>query len=202
MKLRSGDRIQNKRAMTLIELLVVAAILGILVAVALPNFLNASLRAKVSRARSDIRSLAFAEETYALDNDGGYPPDGYSSRPNHLYWLTSPVPYMASIPLDPFLPRDWEYTRLYLSDSASFQRRKYQAYVLFSAGPDQGFVIVYRSGWSISPCFGKQPYITYDPTNGTRSGGDIYWYGGNPSGIPLWVDGETLEGRFPPNFGG
>ncbi|MCA9430219.1 MAG: prepilin-type N-terminal cleavage/methylation domain-containing protein, partial [Candidatus Omnitrophica bacterium] len=48
---------------TLIELLIVIAIILILIAIALPNFLAAQSRAKVVRERSDIRTLATAIET-------------------------------------------------------------------------------------------------------------------------------------------
>ena len=65
----------KKKGFTLIELLIVVAIIAILAAIAVPNFLEAQVRSKVSRARADMRSLATALEAYATDNNG-FPPNG------------------------------------------------------------------------------------------------------------------------------
>ncbi|MBN1477342.1 prepilin-type N-terminal cleavage/methylation domain-containing protein, partial [Candidatus Sumerlaeota bacterium] len=61
------------RAFTLIELLIVVAIIAILAAIAVPNFLEAQTRAKVSRVKADIRSVATALEAYIVDYNM-YPP--------------------------------------------------------------------------------------------------------------------------------
>ena len=54
----------EKRGFTLIELLIVVAIIAILAAIAVPNFLEAQVRAKVSRGKSDMRSVVTALEAH------------------------------------------------------------------------------------------------------------------------------------------
>ena len=102
----------SSRAFTLIELLIVVAIIGILAAIAIPNFQNAQVRAKISRVLSDLRSVQTALEMYQLDNNA------YMMGPADLaaaiganfdgerVWrqLTTPITYMATILKDPFNP--------------------------------------------------------------------------------------------------
>ncbi len=57
----------KQRGFTLIELLIVVAIIGIIAAIAIPNLLNAIDRAKQKRSMADLRSIATATESYAID---------------------------------------------------------------------------------------------------------------------------------------
>ncbi len=110
------------RAFTLIELLIVVAIIAILAAIAVPNFLEAQVRSKVSRAKSDMRSIATALEAYRVDFNR-YPKFSLTPQPFTVPGgpvngaggdacvpgttgggLTSPMAYITSIPMDPFGP--------------------------------------------------------------------------------------------------
>jgi len=68
------------KGFTLIELLIVVAIIAILAAIAVPNFLEAQVRSKVSRAKTDMRTLATALETYFVDNNTYVGSAGFDSR--------------------------------------------------------------------------------------------------------------------------
>jgi general secretion pathway protein G len=58
---------RTRRGFTLIEVLVVVAVIGIIVAVAIPNLLNALQRAKQKKSMADMRTLALTIESYSVD---------------------------------------------------------------------------------------------------------------------------------------
>jgi type II secretion system protein G len=88
---------------TLIELLIVVAIIAILAAIAVPNFLEAQVRAKVSRAKADVRTITTALEAYNVSYNH-YPPNPDTGVSFNItpYQLTTPVSFLSSRPMDPF----------------------------------------------------------------------------------------------------
>jgi type II secretion system protein G len=181
-----------RKAFTLIELLIVVAIIGILAAIAVPNFLNAQTRAQIAKVESDMKSLATALEMYLVDRSsypGDHDLDNYFNQENGLFKLTTPVSYMASLPSDPFVNRK---IRAYLGQSgnayATEGRPDYemgsgadnespyrvQAYSLMSYGPDN---IDDNSSHDPFP-FGTD-HDRYDATNGLRSHGNLFKFGGD-----------------------
>jgi len=187
-----------RRAFTLIELLIVVAIIAILAAIAVPNFLEAQVRAKVSRAKSDMRSIVTALETYRVDNTG-YPSfEGLTNLEDNarylnspLWILTTPIAYMTTLPAEapfghvkaPNYPNQYfrgyyyiggDYWTFWAPSLISTYHQYPEpyinaSYVLSAIGPTQQLTI---------------PGIRwpYDPTNGTVSRGDILYVGGSGAG--------------------
>ena len=58
---------KNTRGFTLIELLIVVAVIGLIAAIAIPNFLGALDRGRQKRTMADLRSIATAMESYSID---------------------------------------------------------------------------------------------------------------------------------------
>jgi type IV pilus assembly protein PilA len=72
MGFRETKMPRNKKGFTLIELLIVVVIIGIIAAIAIPNFLYSKDKAYVAQMKSDLRNLATYEEQYAAENGGAY----------------------------------------------------------------------------------------------------------------------------------
>ena len=67
---------KKSKGFTLIELMIVVAIIGILAAIAIPNFIGMQKRAKTSEAKSSLGEIRTLEEAYRAENETyiGVPP--------------------------------------------------------------------------------------------------------------------------------
>jgi prepilin-type N-terminal cleavage/methylation domain-containing protein len=210
-----------KKGFTLIELLIVVAIIGILAAIAVPNFLNAQIRAKVARCYSDMKSLSTSIKTLNLDtnhlpidgwdddrdegrrilkevfNGVGDFPEANRKTSHYLAVLTSPISYMSSVPIDPFIPKGKDEgnrgfgspfdTYIYadvdphisgrnqgiqalnspLAEEFNITPLKEGEFALIGLGPDGKAGIGSGSGANSSRGF------PYDASNGLTSSGDV-----------------------------
>ena len=97
-----------RKGFTLIELLIVVAIIAILAAIAIPNFLQAQTRAKVTRVKAEMHSIAVGLESYYVDENAYIPCDGTPWTPpsgntyDQTSRLSTPIAYMPSVPKDRF----------------------------------------------------------------------------------------------------
>jgi len=64
----------TERGFTLIELMIVVAILGVLAAIAIPNFIAMQDRAKEGSTKANMHTFQLAAEDYGILNDGAYAP--------------------------------------------------------------------------------------------------------------------------------
>ncbi|HUT24387.1 MAG TPA: prepilin-type N-terminal cleavage/methylation domain-containing protein [Sumerlaeia bacterium] len=179
----SRRRESEGAAFTLIELLIVVAIIAILAAIAVPNFLEAQVRSKVSRAYNDIRTLRVGLEAYRVENNG-FPIDYGLDEWRTWSQITTPVAYITSAPTSPFYSLNfWHGTE-----------RTVQPYVYGGYYAEDGTTLfdyyIQASGPDLINDFGDPanyayyyPLVAqgreaaanllYDSTNGTRSSGDI-----------------------------
>jgi len=172
----NDSSLRNPKGFTLIELLIVVAIIGILAAIAVPNFLNAQIRAKVTRVQADFRTLDTALESYRLEF-GNYPVAHLIDQKimsgtaiSRFSALTTPISFISFYPADPFGKKKMD---------ASFHTQTYDYYDWTSAkiannAPQSTRGAYWRiasAGPDMDQGVGTQP--DYDASNGIKSRGDI-----------------------------
>ena len=197
---------RSRKGFTLIELLIVIAIILILIAIALPNFLEAQIRAKVTKTKAELRSLGIAMEEYFLDWKI-YPSEtehdifsrGHSSQ-GHL-WLTSPIKYMASVPLDSFNTESTGSGIITYESGGVEAGLTYEGcspcmvtWCIFSQGPDHDENQISSN----SPNYEMYDNCveSYSPTNGSKSLGDIFIWGGDTFYIGIRIGNAAARGTY------
>ncbi len=202
------------KGFTLIELLIVVAIIAILAAIAVPNFLEAQTRSKVTRTWSDMRAINQAFQMYVIEWQT--PPslgrmgwfalymDPKDSQTKIVNSLTTPVAYMSAIPIDDFNSaklnlhnpgggsqmsvivttqplKDLGGMVMNKGQFVPFGKGTFHHWLLESVGPNLLW-------WNETPGAFWDPFnVFYDPTNGTISGGSLYWADTFGKGPPFQV---------------
>lgn len=181
---------------TLIELLIVVAIIGILAAIAVPNFLQAQTKAKLAQAIANMKSVSTAVEMYSLDYNS-FP--WWATDSNDflgLKQLTSPISYMSGTSgmRNPFIKNTKidGNTNLFSNEIDAFielgtfkqtgspvfpHEYPTNVYHLESSGPDKGDDYDTHAY--------PQKGLVYHVSNGLTSRGDLFRGGG--AHVADWV---------------
>jgi general secretion pathway protein G len=109
-----------KKGFTLIELLIVIAVIAILIGIALPRFRGMQEEGNIAKAKTELRTLQTAVESYYIHQNNTYP--------SSLSALTTATPNLigSSLPTDPFNKgNNYGYK---VSDNGKY-------YVIYSVGP-------------------------------------------------------------------
>ena len=186
-----------KRGFTLIELLIVVAIIAILAAIAIPNFLAAQMRAKVTSVRANFTTLATGLESYYVDynqyiaalcwedNNPIHAPGEWYYTWERLTRLTTPIAYLSSFPKDEFEVKDsnspWYFGGFYWYEDRKSTGNYWSNLPMFPNAGSRTQIQYYigSKGPNMVDDFWTAPMgiKPYDPSNGIVSIGDLHYWG-------------------------
>jgi len=199
-----------KNGFTLIELLIVVAVLGILAAIAVPNYRDAMIKSRLAVAKIDLKTLGDALQTYRIDRNI-YPRKNSDMKFFADYLLpdlTTPVAYINIVNVkDPFGPvneyEEPEPERPAFDDSEMLKalpllKNSYTYTPYMNFADLQGLKNLRKEAFALAsmgpdqmdsfivdfpfPKFNRFPgESVYNPSNGIISPGDLGFFGGDIS---------------------
>ena len=219
--------LRTKKGFTLIELLVVIVIIGILVAIALPNFIKIKTKAREAEIKQNLHAIQLAIERYATDTEGQYPFFLYGGD---VYFNIGTIKYFndwvevgfagAKCPFDLF-NATWNSEREHTYTHSSVTGGRLSQGTCGTRGYEYGDTLAYEGYMSSYP---NNPFLTKKAINihgeeslqwgdwipwrgcGGRSGQSMFnigWAGEGPSLMAYDIDGEAddvIKFEFPGQF--
>lgn len=193
----------KNQGFTLIELLIVVAIIAILAAIAVPNFLEAQTRAKVSRVKAEMRTHATALEAYRVDNNRYPLPDDVQGgaltaadartffETKYPVRLTTPIAYLSSLSEDVYRNvveasetyRPYHYAPRYYAEQFSTE-----------AGTPEFDALIFAMAGTLRPSV-EYYFLSHGPDADHDAGPS----NGTTPGLPGHISGDGVASYDPTN---
>lgn len=173
----------GRKGFTLIELMIVIAIIAILAAILVPNFVKARAQGQLTSCKSNLKNIGTACEMFAADHNGRYPGQAVGSA-DATTDLTNASngesPYLKQLPQCPLTAgtADGEYSY------GATDNPDYYLLACSKGNHEQAGVVHSDTVENNYPQFDSQIGLMALPMNDTQNL-EQQWQNGRPSGVKL-----------------